>query len=349
VPWTAFALLLASSAAFAIFRLRLSRTSAAFTLAAPVRWAANGSDNPVGTAAISPDGQTLAFTDADGLLIQKRHDVAPTLQPALDLSEIDHLSWFPDGKHIAVSGVAKRGAASEVWSIAADGISKPSLLRDDIRSATVSPITGNIAYLNNDGTEVWEANSDGSGARLLRSADPGSVFDQILWTFGKPTLLVEQVRLPSRKELEANPNAVPSPQESTLIALNNQNGAVTSSGHGFKFTEGCSLPGARLMLEGLDEHQHSIPVSATFNPDLPGLFESPPERYSPPNAAVVVSCREIWQTATSNSCIHIHLPPVNTDPIRTRGRLTVNRCSTSRGTANGTCFSSKSIVTIRSL
>ncbi len=290
VPWTALALLLVSSAAFAIFRLRLSRPSAAFTLAAPVRWTANGSDNPVGTAAISPDGQTLVFTDADGLLIQRRHDVAPTLQPALDLSEIDHLSWFPDGKHIAVSGVTKSGAASQVWIIAADGASKPSLLRDDIRSATVSPTTGNIAYLKDDGSEVWEANSDGSGARLLRSADAGTVFDRILWTFGKPTLLVEQVRLPSRKELEANPNAAPSPQESTLMALNRQNGAVTASAHGFRFTEGCSLPGARLMLEGLDEHHHSIPVSATFNPDLPGLFETPPELYSPPNAAVPMSC-----------------------------------------------------------
>jgi DNA-binding winged helix-turn-helix (wHTH) protein/WD40 repeat protein len=288
--WLAAALLLVTSAALGIRRLRASPSSARRLFADLAKWTTSTNDNPLDVIAISPDGQMLVFTNADGLFIEGRRDLAPKPLPPLDLREIDRLSWFPDGKHVAVSGIAKQIDTPRVWKIAVDGTSGPSLFGDGIRAATISSAESRVAYLRKDDSEVWEANLDGSSARLLRTADAGTVFDQVLWAFGKPVLLVEEVRLPSQKEAVANTNAFSSPAESTLMTLNSRSGAVTASAHGFKVREGCSLPGDRVMLEGLDEHHRSMHLSAHFSPDSPGLFDTPPAPLPPPDNSILKSC-----------------------------------------------------------
>lgn len=287
-----------------------AHASPALNLADLTRWTSSTSDNPVELISVSPDGKTLAYTDADGLLVQGRHDIAPTPLQAPAMKEMDRLTWLPDGKHIAVSGIARESEKPEVWEVSADGSSKPFLLRDNIRNLAVSSRARRIAYLNSDSTQVWEANLDGTGARLLRTAEGGTAFDQVLWAFGNSALLVEQVRLLSQKELETDPNASPSPAESTLMALNTETGTVTASARGYKVRDGCSLPGGRLMLEGLDEQHHSVQLSAAFRPDLAGLFESTPTPLLPLNTSVLKSCSVAEQTGETTLLLQTGHPAV---------------------------------------
>jgi Tol biopolymer transport system component/DNA-binding winged helix-turn-helix (wHTH) protein len=130
----------------------------------------NSSENGVTSAAVSPDGKYLAYSDNSGIyvkLIQSGETHAVPL-PADFSARVD--DWFPDGAHLLVSREEQPGKAA-LWSISVFGGS-PRHLADDASEGSVSPDGGHVAFRRADlntyegllGREMWVMHSDGTDA-----------------------------------------------------------------------------------------------------------------------------------------------------------------------------------------
>jgi Tol biopolymer transport system component/DNA-binding winged helix-turn-helix (wHTH) protein len=144
----------------------------------------NSSENSVSSAAVSPEGKYLAYSDNTGVYLKliRTGEVHPVPLPANFSARVD--DWFPDGSHLLVSRKDQPGKAS-LWNISVFGGS-PHALADDAFGASVSPDGAHIAFLRAEvhhglllGREQWVMRSDGTD-QVKVVADNG-------WLVGKPT------------------------------------------------------------------------------------------------------------------------------------------------------------------
>ena len=130
----------------------------------------NSSENGVTSAAVSPDGKYLVYSDNTGIYVKliRTGETHAVQLPADFSARVD--DWFPDGAHLLVSREEQPGKAS-LWSISVFGGS-PRHLADDASDGSVSPDGGHVAFRRADlntyegllGREVWVMHSDGTGA-----------------------------------------------------------------------------------------------------------------------------------------------------------------------------------------
>jgi DNA-binding winged helix-turn-helix (wHTH) protein/Tol biopolymer transport system component len=140
----------------------------------------NGSDNLISASAVSGDGETLAYADAEGLYLRTK---AGTISPLIGPSHFDATSlyWIAGDSKLLVSGFAEASRRAEVWLINRNG--KPAqLIKQDARNALPSPDEKKIAYTNVAGTQMFAANLDGTDAIPLLSAQGHDTFSPLLWS-----------------------------------------------------------------------------------------------------------------------------------------------------------------------
>ena len=145
----------------------------------------NSSENAVTSAAISPDGRYLAYSDATGMYVRvidtgELHSVTSPQG-----STISWLSWFPDGTKLLASIELERASGSSLWSISILGGS-PRKLRDNVAWASASPDGSQIAFATGGGVgiagkEIWVMRADGEEARKVVAAAAGDKFLRLLW------------------------------------------------------------------------------------------------------------------------------------------------------------------------
>lgn len=135
----------------------------------------NSSEVPVRTAAISPDGKYLAFSDIRGLHIKNietgESSAVPFSQsPAGERVDWQIMSWFPDGKSFLANiapfeDVCLHCEHFSAWIIPVNG-GVPQKVRDDANAESVSPDGSRIAFTMNlgkpGGHEVWLTDSKGN-------------------------------------------------------------------------------------------------------------------------------------------------------------------------------------------
>ena len=139
----------------------------------------HSSDNSVSSAAISPDGKYLAYTDNTGMYLKlirtgETHSVPlpPDFSARLD-------DWFPDGSHLVVT--REPPGKLSLWSVSIFGGS-PRLLADDGRAGSVSPDGSHIAFKRFDfGREEWVMRADGT-EQVKVAADKSSWVGQPTWS-----------------------------------------------------------------------------------------------------------------------------------------------------------------------
>ena len=122
---------------------------------------ANSSENSVNSAAISPDGKYLAYTDNTGTYLKliRTGETHPVPLPANFSVHVDN--WFPDGSHLLLSQQEQPGKLS-LWSVSVFGGS-PRKLADDAWGGSLSPDGSHIAFQRRDfGREEWVMRSDGT-------------------------------------------------------------------------------------------------------------------------------------------------------------------------------------------
>ncbi len=131
----------------------------------------NDSEERVTSAAISPDGKWIAYSDVSGLYLhslQSGRTVALNGPPAF---QAERIAWFPDQTRLLVSGYDTQFAKLEIWAIFITGAA-PQKFRDAAHSGVPSPDGAKVAFLSADNREIWVVGDEG---RLCPS--PGRRFE----------------------------------------------------------------------------------------------------------------------------------------------------------------------------
>jgi Tol biopolymer transport system component len=154
---------------------------------------ANSLDNGVTSAAVSPDGKFLGYSDNTGLYLKEiRTGETHRVTLPQDFSvEVD--DWFPDGSHLLVHHDDQPRKQS-LWSVSIFGGS-PRQLTDDGSSGAVSPDGAYIAFHRGGfGQEEWVMRSDGTDPVKVAAAQPSWV--------GGPTWSPDGNRIAYIRDLE---------------------------------------------------------------------------------------------------------------------------------------------------
>jgi DNA-binding winged helix-turn-helix (wHTH) protein/Tol biopolymer transport system component len=157
----------------------------------------NSVENPVSSAAISPDGKYLAYADVNGMHLQlvDTGEARTVPQPESlenDVQwEIRSDAWFPDSVAFVVnahpvgeSEVAWSSQTSSIWMVSVLG-GAPRKLRDHAMAWSVFPDGPSISFAANTGKrgerEAWLMSRTGQQARKLFDSDANSSIAGLQW------------------------------------------------------------------------------------------------------------------------------------------------------------------------
>jgi DNA-binding winged helix-turn-helix (wHTH) protein/Tol biopolymer transport system component len=146
----------------------------------------NSSANPIASAAISPDGKYLAYSDAAGihlrLLSTGEERLIPTPAVRGALSYID--SWFPNGTELLAHS-EEAGGRQSMWAVSVMGQSSREL-RSDASGWEVSPDGKRIAFspsrTASDTREIWVMDSQGDNPRKILGGAAGEFLWSVHWS-----------------------------------------------------------------------------------------------------------------------------------------------------------------------
>ena len=132
-------------------------------------------------AAVSPDGEIVAYADRFGVSVHWFHSGVERLLGVRPGFVVDQLDWIRDKSGLLMSGTDVATHAPQVWSVPLQGADLTQLLQSADR-AVLSPDGKRMAFTRDQDQEVWEAAADGLGARRVIKADQGKTFRLLLWS-----------------------------------------------------------------------------------------------------------------------------------------------------------------------
>ena len=175
----------------------------------------NSPENRVTSAAVSPDGKYLAYTDLTGLYLKqiRTGETHAVSLPANFAAEV--MDWFPDGSHLLVSQ-HKPG----LWSVSLFG-GAPRLLSDKALGGSISPDGSQVAFVASGyGQEMWVMRSDGAN-QVKIAADQGSWVGPPTWSpDGERVAYIRATETYSARQSSVETNELRSQGIRTLFADN---------------------------------------------------------------------------------------------------------------------------------
>jgi Tol biopolymer transport system component/DNA-binding winged helix-turn-helix (wHTH) protein len=146
------------------------------------RLTSNPENDPVVSAAISPDGKMLAFADRTGVFLRQ---VGTGETHPIGTQESAHtycLSWFPDGSHMLATRTTSPSEQPSLWSVSVFGGS-PRRIMDAAERGIVSPDGSQIVFVRGDygHQEIWEMPANGEQAHKILG-EPGDNIDALVWS-----------------------------------------------------------------------------------------------------------------------------------------------------------------------
>jgi Tol biopolymer transport system component/DNA-binding winged helix-turn-helix (wHTH) protein len=146
------------------------------------RLTSNPENDPVISAAISPDGKMLAFTDRTGVFLRQ---VGTGETHPIGTQNNGHtycLSWFPDGSHVLATRVASPSEQPSLWSVSLFG-GTPRRIMDAAERGIVSPDGSQIVFVRGDYShqEIWQMQANGEQAHKILG-EPGDNVDALVWS-----------------------------------------------------------------------------------------------------------------------------------------------------------------------
>ena len=141
---------------------------------------ANSLENGVKSAAVSPDGKLLAYSDNTGLYLKEIRTGETHRVPLPQNFSADVSDWFPDGSHLLVSQQEQPDKLN-LWSVSVFG-GTPRQLTNNGAGGSVSPDGAHIAFQSHGyGQEEWVMRSDGTEPVKVAS-DKSSWVGQPTWS-----------------------------------------------------------------------------------------------------------------------------------------------------------------------
>ena len=150
----------------------------------------NPSENWVSSAAISPDGKTVAYRDQTGLYLRSIDNgetrSVPLAQSVRD--RMGNLTWFPDGKKLLAPIFREDSFLwdPDMWTISVTGDTPPGFVERNALQASISPDGRFIVFLGEIGGEIggvgglYITATGGSSRRTLRvKPDNGWIFGPV--------------------------------------------------------------------------------------------------------------------------------------------------------------------------
>ncbi len=158
------------------------RNSAAAVRPTERRLTGNAPNDPIWSAAISPDGKYLAFSDKNGLFLRVLASGETQSVPIADGLRTGSLSWFPDGSRLLATRGRWPGNPSALWSLSTLGGSPRKLVEEGDQGA-IAPDGSQIAFVRGDyeHQEIWLMQSDGEHPRKIFGEKGGS-YDSLAWS-----------------------------------------------------------------------------------------------------------------------------------------------------------------------
>jgi Tol biopolymer transport system component/DNA-binding winged helix-turn-helix (wHTH) protein len=146
------------------------------------RLTSNPENDPVISAAISPDGKMLAFTDRTGVFLRQvgTGETHPIHVP--DNGHTYCVSWFPDGSHVLATRLVSPSEQPSLWSMSVFG-GTPRRIMDAAERGIVSPDGSQIVFVRGDYShqEIWQMQGSGEQAHKILG-EPGDNVDALVWS-----------------------------------------------------------------------------------------------------------------------------------------------------------------------
>ncbi len=146
------------------------------------RLTANPENDPVFSAAISPDGKHLAFTGRTGIFLRsvETGETHPVTIP--DGGKTHLVSWFPDGTHVLATRSSSATERPSLWSVSVFGGASRKLM-DAAERGAVSPDGSQIVFVRGDygHEEIWQMQSDGQHPHKILG-QPGEDCESVVWS-----------------------------------------------------------------------------------------------------------------------------------------------------------------------
>jgi len=145
------------------------------------RLTSNPENDPVISAAISPDGKMLAFTDRTGVFLRQVGTGETHPIGAQDGSHTYCVSWFPDGSHVLATRTDSLLEQPSLWSVSVFG-GPPRRIMDAAERGVVSPDGSQIVFVRGDYShqEIWQMLANGEQAHKILG-EPGDNVEALVW------------------------------------------------------------------------------------------------------------------------------------------------------------------------
>ena len=146
------------------------------------RLTSNPENDPVISAAISPDGKMLAFADRSGVFLRQMGTGETHPIGTADGAHTYCLSWFPDGSHVLATRTTSPSEQPSLWSMSIFG-GTPRRIMDAGERGVVSPDGSEIVFVRGDygHQEIWEMQANGEQAHKILG-EPGDNIDALVWS-----------------------------------------------------------------------------------------------------------------------------------------------------------------------
>jgi len=205
---------------------------------------AQGSENRVTAAAISPDGKSLAYAELGGPIALRRmsdgftgHVMTPT---GLN---VDRITWFADGSRLLVSG-SVGDQPSGVWVIPIhDG--SPRLVMTQSQDAVPSPDGTRIAFTSRDSSAIWVAGVGGEGGLEVRVGGSETSFSSLIWSPDSKRIAYQ--RRDYMPRLDQNGAQLEKNYAYSFESVDVGTRRVVASAKNIVVTSACGLPDGRVL------------------------------------------------------------------------------------------------------
>jgi Tol biopolymer transport system component len=203
-------------------------------------------ENTVTAAALSPNGEELAFGTLGGpTYVRRMSDGFTRPLPTPDGLQVDRIAWFADGSRLLASGMAadyRRG----VWMIPVNG-GAPSPIGPEGRDGVPSPDGTRIALTSADGTAIWVIGVNGGRPRQIRGGRGTGWFSALLWSPDGKRISYERQEYTPPNDPGSAPAELARDYAYAYEATDVNTGRVVASVRDLLMTSACELEDGRVL------------------------------------------------------------------------------------------------------